>query len=229
MQTDNNGLQPPVNHVFVDFENVCDIDPTVIGSKTIHLTLLLGPKSKLTLTVAENLINHAGSVELIRLKSAGKNALDFALAYYIGRAVLADPTGYFHIIAKDKGYDPLVEHLRGKHIRARRHDDFSSLTFSPTSKPATAAPVASPAKSSTTEKAEPERRDSPLASLEKQVLIRLRKPTTPRPTTKKKLTSFVAAQFGSKVTPTEVTTLIEMLSQSGQVVADGKGKITYHL
>ena len=33
-----------MNHVFVDFENVHEIDPAVVGNRTVHLTLLLGPK-----------------------------------------------------------------------------------------------------------------------------------------------------------------------------------------
>jgi len=57
-------------------------------------------------------------VQLVRLTATGKNALDFTLAYYVGRAVAADPTGFFHIVSKDTGYDPLIEHLRSKHIRA---------------------------------------------------------------------------------------------------------------
>ena len=65
----------------------------------------------------------------MKLKSPKKNALDFALSYYLGRAVLADPTAHFHIIAKDGGYDPLIEHLRMRHINVRRHASCAELTF----------------------------------------------------------------------------------------------------
>ena len=104
---------PPVNHVFVDFENVPEIDLKVISSKTVHLMLLLGPRqTKLDVALVEKLLQHAATVELVRLASAGRNAVDFTLAYYLGRAVAADPTGHFQIFSKDTGYDPLVEHLR---------------------------------------------------------------------------------------------------------------------
>src|SRR5439155_14101082 len=104
---------PRVNHVFVDFENVHEIDLAIIGSKTVSFTLLLGSRQRrLDVSLVEKLLEHAGSVHLVRLASAGKNALDFALAYYVGRAVAADPTGCFHIVSKDAGYDPLIEHLR---------------------------------------------------------------------------------------------------------------------
>src|ERR1051325_7599061 len=93
----------PLNHVFVDFENVHAINAGVIGRKGVTFTLLLGAHRKtLDVTLVEQLVQHAASVELIRLNESGKNALDFALAYYVGRAVAADPAGFFHIVSKDK-------------------------------------------------------------------------------------------------------------------------------
>src|SRR5688572_22635004 len=117
-------LSPPLNHVFVDYENVQAIDLSVLRSKGVTFTLLVGPQKKnLDLELVEQLFAHAASVELVRLASSGKNALDFTLAYYIGRAVAADPKGFFHIISKDAGYDPMIKHLQSRHLRVRRHDD----------------------------------------------------------------------------------------------------------
>jgi hypothetical protein len=132
MSTDSlSYVGPRMNHVFVDGENVHQMDPAVIGSKVVNLTLLLGAKqTKLDAVVFEKLMAQTASVQLIRLASTGKNALDLTLSYYLGRAVLADPTGYFHVVSRDKGFDPLVEHLRSRHIQAHRHDDFATLTFS---------------------------------------------------------------------------------------------------
>jgi len=114
-------LAAPMNHVFVDFENVHDIDLSVIGGKAATFTLFLGAKNtKLDVTLVERLLVHAASVSLIRLTRSGKNALDFTLAYYVGRAAVNDPHGFFHIISKDAGYDPLIEHLRSRHVRAYR-------------------------------------------------------------------------------------------------------------
>ena len=90
----------PVNHVFVDFENVHEVDLTVIGNKSVTFTLLLGSRqTKLDVSLVEKLLEHVASVELVRLTSTGRNALDFTLAYYVGRAVSSDPTGYFHIVS----------------------------------------------------------------------------------------------------------------------------------
>ena len=130
MPADNTQLPPPMNHVFVDYENVHEIDLAVIGRKCVTFTLLLGAKqSKLDVSLVEKMIGNAASVHLLRLSSSGKNALDFALAFYLGKAATIDPTGCFHIVSKDTGFDPLIEHLRSRHINVRRYDDFSTLTF----------------------------------------------------------------------------------------------------
>jgi len=241
MSSSTNDQLTAVNHVFVDYENVRDIDPTVIGAKNVHLTLLLGAqKAKFDGAIVEKLIQHAGTVEMIRLTSPGRNALDFALAYYLGRAVLADPHGYFHLVSKDKGYDALIKHLRGKHIRVQRHDDFSALTFS-APKPvaavvsaATAAkhptPAAKPTPKHPVPTAKPEPKpETELEKLERKVLEHLRKPTTKRPGTHKKLVGYLVAHLGKKHTEAEIGKLITMLSQAGHLVTDDKGKVTYHL
>ncbi len=119
-----------MNHVLVDFENVHEVDLTLIGARSVSFTLMVGAKqTKLDSDLVEQLMTHASSVQLVKLKSNGRNALDFALAYYLGRAVLVDPTAYFHIISKDGGFEPLIEHLRARHIRVQRHDSCADITF----------------------------------------------------------------------------------------------------
>ena len=234
MNTVATDLPPPVNHVFVDFENVHSVDLAVIGSKTVHLTLLLGPRqTKLDVVLVEKLLQHAPTVQLVRLGSAGRNALDFTLAYYIGRAVAADPTGIFHIVSKDAGYDPLIEHLRSKHIRARRHDDFSALTSSAPAKPPVTAPPPTPPTAASKPKSPPKPKTQlPIVTIvdemEKRVLEHLGKPTTTRPRTKTRLVSFLVAYHGHKMSEGEALRLVENLSQAGHLVIDAKGKIIYH-
>ena len=242
MTTSCTALPPPVNHVFVDYENVREIDPTIIGRKTYHITVLLGAhKTKFEGTVVEQLVQHASIVEFIRLESSGRNALDFALTYYLGRAVLANPTGYFHIVSKDKGYDPLVEHLCNKHVHVSRHDDFSSLASSSATKPiALSPPTKSATKASTAPRAEAKTKPVPkpepkpkvwsLAIQERgnRMLERLRTPTARPPRTKARLLSYLIARLGQKVTDAHAGDLIEYLTQAGHLTIDDKGKVTYH-
>ena len=133
-----------MNHVFMDFENVHQVDLTLIGAKSVSFTLMVGPhQTKLDSALVEKLMENSASVRLVKLKTKENNALDFALSYYLGRAVLADPAAYFHIIAKDKGYDPLIEHLRDRHINVQRHMSCAELTFTwPGKKAAVGEPIA---------------------------------------------------------------------------------------
>lgn len=221
-------LPPPVNHVFVDFENVHTVDLTVIGSKAVSFTLLVGARqTKLDVSLVEKLFEHAVSVQVVRLTSPGNNALDFTLAYYVGRAVAADPTGYFHIISKDAGYDPLIAHLRSRHISAYRHESFATLTFAIPAKPAASAPPATTRKA----KPQPQSKSAPdsLTQWEVRVLEHFRRPSATRPRTQKTLVSFLTAYLGHKITEAEALSLVESLGQAGHLFIDDKGKVTYHL
>lgn len=123
-------IASPINHVFVDFENVHQVDLSLIGAKSVSFTLMVGAKqTKLDSDLVEKLMAHSSSVQLVKLSSSGMNALDFALAYYLGRAALADPTASFHIVSKDGGFDPLIDHLRTRNIKVQRHPSFAELTF----------------------------------------------------------------------------------------------------
>ncbi len=198
-----------VNYVFVDYENVHKVDPDVIGRKTVCFTLLLGAKqTKLDAELVEKLLAHAASVQLVRLTTSGKNALDFALAYYVGRAVITNPTAFFHIVSKDTGYDPLVEHLRSRHVRARRHNDFSSLTFGP-----------------------PVRQVVPPVpdDLTTRALEHLRKNTTNRPKRKKTLASHLLAFAGKNATEPDIENLIGNLRMAGHLSLDDKDAVTYRV
>jgi hypothetical protein len=204
-----------MNHVFVDYENVHEVDLALIGAKSVNLTLMLGPRqTKLDTPLVEKLLEHAATVQIVRLASSAKNALDFALAYYLGRAVLADPTGHFHIVSGDTGFDPLIEHLRSRHIHAERHDDFAPLT---TPAPAS-APVPSPTKP----------QSAPPEDLLAQAIAHLRKNVTSRPKRKKTLVSHLRARFDKTATDDAMLDLINRLRHAGHISIGDKDAITYH-
>jgi len=213
----------PVNHVFVDFENVHEIDPALIGAKATAFTLLIGPENKkLDLDVVEQLLAHAGAVQFIRLATKGRNAVDFALAYYLGQAVLADPAGYFHLISKDKGYDPLLEHLKGKHVRVRRHEDFESLSATLQPNPAHQPPA--PA---TTTPAPIHRAEPPSLSDGARLLLEILRSFTTRPRTRKTLTRHVITILGNKITEEQAGHLIKELCAAGKIAINAQDKVEY--
>lgn len=202
-------LSPPLHHVFVDFENVHAVDVSILGSRAVCFTILLGAKqTKLDAALVEKLMEHAASVQLIRLASSGKNALDFVLTYYVGRAVSASPGSHIHIVSKDTGFDPLVEHLRSRHVRVLRHDDFTTLTFSGPPKAATVAA-----------KAEPLNR----------VLAHLKKNVTNRPKKKKTLLSHLKSQLGKDATEAHAESMLKKLQAAGHLNIGEKDLVTYRV
>lgn len=218
-----------MNHVFVDFENVHHVDAALIGAKAVSLTILVGAKqTKLDAALVEKLMTHAASVQLVRLTSSDKNAVDFALTYYLGRCVLADPTAYFHIISKDTGYDPLIEHLLSRHVRVRRHDDYTTLTFAGSPKVAPAVPKSQAAKPKAAPVA-PKTVAGGLADQLPRVLERLRKHTTNRPKKKKTLLSHLKSNLGKEATDADVTNLLEQLIKAERIMIDDKESVTYYV
>lgn len=219
-------LPLPLNHVFVDYENVQTLDLRVIGTKGVTFTLLLGPqKKKLDVELVEQLVTHAASVEFVRLTSSGRNALDFTLAYYMGRAVAADPGGSFHIVSKDTGYDPLIDHLQSRHIRVRRHMDFSQLTFSATGKAQLAAAEPGAVSPALTSPFKTVAGSGPLA----RVRAHLCAHATNRPKRRKTLISHLSALLGKQPPATGIESLVDALVAAHDLQIDAKGAVTYTL
>jgi hypothetical protein len=120
---------PPQNYIYIDFENIQEVDIHLIADRPVKVVIALGMRqTNLPVEMVKALLKYPAQVELVEVGVQGKNALDFVLAYYIGQQTLQDPKGYFHILSRDKGFDSLVEHLRDqKKISIRRHERFADI------------------------------------------------------------------------------------------------------
>jgi PIN domain len=126
------------NFVLVDFENVQPKDLGLLKDGPFIVKLFLGPnQSKISVTLASSLQSLGDSAEYIVLESAGSNALDFHIAYYIGVLSAEDPSAFFHIISKDSGFDPLIKHLKGKKVFAKRSACIADIPYFKPALPAT--------------------------------------------------------------------------------------------
>lgn len=112
------------NYIFVDFENVQEIDLNLIEGKPVKVFLFIGKQqSKMSTKLSQQMLRFHEQVQMIQLECSGKNALDLVLAHHTGLQAAADPDGYIHILSHDKGYDALVSHLK----RATRHEVFAQI------------------------------------------------------------------------------------------------------
>jgi hypothetical protein len=95
--------------------------------------------------MAQALQTFGEDAEYIQVVGSGKDALDFHIAYYIGKLSAENPGAGFSIISKDTGFDPLVKHLKSKHIECKRSASIADIPHlkSPTLSPAKAVAKAS--------------------------------------------------------------------------------------
>jgi hypothetical protein len=115
------------NYILIDFEN---IQPEITAEipENVFIFLFIGAKqSKISTSLAIAIKELGDRGKFIVCETVGKNALDFLIPFYIGEYFAKDNSGFFHIISKDTGFDPLIEHLKNKKISVQRHADLDSL------------------------------------------------------------------------------------------------------
>ena len=84
-------------------------------------------QKKISYDLAVKMQSFGEDAKYIKISGNGQNALDFHIAFYIGQLSVQDPKGFFHIISKDTGFDPLVSHLRSQKIRVQREKDLAEI------------------------------------------------------------------------------------------------------
>ena len=118
------------HHVFVDFENVPNVDLTLIENRPARVTLLIGKRQqKLDLKLVQQILRFADQVKLVEVGASGRNALDLTLACYLGRAIQLESGTTFAIVSRDKDFDPMIAHLKGTGVMVSRHDSLAAVPF----------------------------------------------------------------------------------------------------
>lgn len=138
------------NFVMVDFENVQPSSLGALSPDTCDIKVFTGAhQKKVELALAQALQRFGPNAEWIQITGSGKDALDFHIAFYIGRLAAAHPQASFTIVSRDTGFDPLVKHLAKLGIGCRRVAAIDAITPAGpplAEKPARKAPPAKTAK-----------------------------------------------------------------------------------
>jgi len=117
-----------VNHVLIDYESVQPEALSVLHEDHFRLIVFVGAtQAKVAFETAAALQRMGERASYIKIAGNGPNALDFHIAFYIGQLSLQDPNAYFHVISKDTGFDPLLQHLKARKILAARWRDVSEI------------------------------------------------------------------------------------------------------
>ena len=110
-----------LTYILVDFENVQPPDMGLLSGDQYQLRIFRGPhQNKLDFDIAESLQPHGDRVKYIQSDRHGKNALDFHIAFYMGRLLqeletngsAASSNTRFVVISKDGGFDALMSHVQ---------------------------------------------------------------------------------------------------------------------
>ena len=110
-----------LTHILIDFENVQPQDMSLLTGDQHRVIVFRGPhQNRLDFNVVEFLQPLGANVKYVRSDRQSKNALDFHIAFYLGRLVqqhLGDElpersSVRFVVITKDRDFDALLSHLQ---------------------------------------------------------------------------------------------------------------------
>ena len=188
--------------VFVDFENVQPKDIVSLDGGQYQIKVFLGAhQAKIPLAMARALQALGTQAEYIQINGSGNNAVDFHIAYYIGRLAATMPGARFHIISRDTGFDPLLKHLVEQGVSCQRVTSLAAVVSVKRDRATNADRLSA-------------------------VTANLAKRKSGRPGTEKALRTTIQALFGKKLTELEVDELVKQLIGHGTVKISN-GKVSY--
>ena len=200
------------NYILIDYENVKAGNLDLLAGHPFHVMIFIGarqPKIPVDLAIQVQALEVA---EYIRISGNGPNALDFHIAFYIGILSEREPGASFCIISKDKGFGPLIDHLKARKIEADRVDDVSRIP-----QLRKAAPVSVKKKLPAADK---KRIDMILKNLSNRGSSKPRKLKT--------LSSTISALFNGEIDGKKISSLIEKLRTAGHIAVKGEN-VSYNL
>lgn len=152
--------------------------------------------------------------EWIRASGSGHNALDFHIAFELGRLAERGERGPVYVVSKDKGYDPLIAHVRKDGMVCQRVEALARVT-----KPAAA----------NGHSARPQVIDigAGFAATIKVREILSRSPKNARPRKRATLAKHIKAMHQLKLTETGIPNVIEELL-STKLVVETNGQLSYN-
>lgn len=193
------------NYVLIDYENVQPATLSGIDAEHFRVFLFVGAsQNKLAFDIAAAVQKLGERAQYVKIAGNGSNALDFHVAFYIGHLAAQDPRASFHIISKDTGFDPLIQHLKDRGILVTRSKSVSDIVL-----PKAAGPKA-------------------LSEKVAAFVANLQQRGASKPRTLKTLTSTISAHFQKQLTDGELQEVLSQLQSDG-VVQVNEGKVTYAL
>lgn len=193
------------NYILVDYENTQPESLSILEQDYFKVKIFVGSnQTKIPFDFVESAQKLGNRAEYIKISGNGSNALDFHIAYYIGILSTEDPTAYFHIISKDTGFDPLIQHLKSKKIFISRSSDLTTI----------------PAVKVANSKSAEEKIEVIIANLVQR--------GSSKPRTVKTLSSSISSLFQKQLPEEELTSLLKIL-EAKELITIQDTKVSYSL
>lgn len=114
--------------VLVDFENVQPRNLALLAKHPFRVYVFVGAQqAKVPFELADAMQALGQKASYLKISGTGRNALDFHIAYYLGELVATAPKATIYVISKDKGFDPLIRHLKDKGCVVSRRPDVAEI------------------------------------------------------------------------------------------------------
>ena len=114
--------------VLVDYENVHKVDLSVLDD-SYSAIIFVGVNQDIPKAARKESTAHRfRRAHFRQVVGAGKNALDFHIAFQLGRTFETSPSTICIVLSRDKGFDPLLQHLNSVGFECRRVDSLDELT-----------------------------------------------------------------------------------------------------
>jgi hypothetical protein len=97
--------------LLIDYENIQKLDLSDVPDN-ILVRIFAGQSQKtIPIELVKQTQGFGHRLEWIKIEGEGRNALDFHIAFYLGKFQKEHKTASFIILSKDKGFDPLIKHI----------------------------------------------------------------------------------------------------------------------
>lgn len=117
-------LSKMYRYILIDYENIQPVSLDDLQLENYKIINFVGKKQeRVFMDFACAMQGMGNRAEYIKLADTGKNALDFHISCYLGKISIQSPNAKIFVLSKDKGYDPIIEHLRQTEIDVRRITD----------------------------------------------------------------------------------------------------------
>jgi hypothetical protein len=116
--------------LLVDLENVHRLDTSGLSSDFEVIIFTGAGQKAVQLGAAPTHRIGRPKIAAQRVMGFGKNALDFHIAFHLGRVFETAKQTTCYILSRDKGFDPLLLHLNSIGLRCRRLESLREISCS---------------------------------------------------------------------------------------------------